>query len=187
MYVRLNLATKPLVTHRRFLAGAALVGALGGLLFLILGLRFYSLRKADADLRAKTSQYQQEMASLVEQRRELDRYFSQADTSKLQGRAVFIRDVIEARSINWTEMFMDLEKTLPAGSRIVRIEPRLDKGVVTVKFEVGAVNDEAKLKVLKSFEDSKSFSNIQLDSVHVSTQGTGDPLTIEFSAVYTRI
>jgi hypothetical protein len=49
------------------------------------------------------------------------------------------------------------------------------------------VNDEAKLKVLKAFEDSKSFSNIELDSVRVSTQGTGDPLTIEFSAVYTRI
>jgi Tfp pilus assembly protein PilN len=187
MYVRLNLATKPLVTHRRFLAGAVLVGVLGGLLFLILGLRFYSLRKADADLRAKTSQYQQEMAGLVEQRRELDRYFSQADTSKLQGRAVFIRDVIEARSINWTEMFMDLEKTLPAGTRIVRIEPRLEKGVVTVKFVVGAVNDEAKLKVLKAFEDSKSFSNIELEAVRVSTQGTGDPLMIEFSAVYTRI
>ena len=187
MYVRLNLATKPLVTHRRFLAGAALLGMLGGLLFLILGLRFYSLRKADAELRAKTGQYQQEMASLVGQRRELDHFFSQADTSKLQGRAVFIRDVIEARSINWTQMFMDLEKTLPAGSHIVRIEPRLEKGVVNVKFVVGTANDEAKLKVLKAFEESKSFSNIELESVRVATQGTGDPLTIEFSAVYTRI
>ena len=187
MYVRLNLATKPLVTHRRFLAGAALLGLLGGLLFLILGLRFYSLRKADAELRAKTGQYQQEMASLVEQRRELDHFFSQADTSKLQGRAVFIRDVIEARSINWTQMFMDLEKTLPAGSHIVRIEPRLEKGVVNVKFVVGAANDEAKLKLLKAFEESKSFSNVELQSVRVATQGTGDPLTIEFSAVYMRI
>lgn len=84
-------------------------------------------------------------------------------------------------------MFMDLEKTLPPGSHIVRIEPRLDKGVVTVKFVVGAANDAAKLKVLKAFEESKSFSNIQLEAVRVATQGTGDPLTIEFWAVYTRI
>lgn len=187
MYVRLNLATKPLETHRRFLAGAALLGVLGGLLFLILGVRFYSLRRADADLRAKSSQYQQEIASLEEQRRELDRYFSQGETAKLQGRAVFIRNVIEARSINWTQMFMDLERTLPAGTRIVRIEPKLDKGVVTVKFVVGAANDEAKLKVLKAFEDSKSFSSIEMESVRMASQGTGDPLTIEFTAVYTRI
>ncbi len=187
MYVRLNLATKPLETHRRFLAGAALLGALGGLLFLILGVRFYSLRKADADLRAKSSQYQQEMARLDEQRRELDRFFSQGETAKLQGRAIFIRNVIEARSINWTQMFMDLEKTLPPGVRVVRIEPKLDKGVVTVKFVVGATNEEAKLKLLKAFEESKSFSSIEMESVRVATQGTGDPLTIEFTAVYTRI
>jgi hypothetical protein len=56
-----------------------------------------------------------------------------------------------------------------------------------VKFVVGAANDAAKLKVLKAFEESKSFSNIQLEAVRVATQGTGDPLTIEFSAVYTRI
>ncbi len=187
MYVRLNLATKPLETHRRFLAGAALLGILGGLLFLILGLRFYSLRKADADLRAKSGQYQQEIATLNEQRKELDRYFSQGETAKLQGRAVFIRNVIEARSINWTEMFMDLERTLPPGVRIVRIEPKLDKGVVTVKFVVGATSEEAKLKLLKAFEESKSFSEIQMESVRMSTQATGDPLTIEFTAVYTRI
>ncbi len=113
MYVRLNLATKPLEPHRRFLAGAALLGVLGSLLFLILGVRFYSLRRADEDLRTKSSQYQQEMARLEEQRRELDRFFSQGETAKLQGRAVFIRNVIEARSINWTQVFLDLEKTLP--------------------------------------------------------------------------
>lgn len=187
MYIRLNLATKPLESHRKFLAGATLLGVLGGLLFLILGVRFYSLRKADEDLRAKSGQYQQEMASLKEQRRELDRFFSQGETTKLQGRAVFIRNVIEARSINWTQMFMDLEKTLPPGTRIVRIEPKLDKGVVTVKFVVGATSEEAKLKLLKAFEESKSFSSIEMEAVRIATQGTGDPLTIEFSAVYTRI
>jgi Tfp pilus assembly protein PilN len=187
MYVRLNLATKPLVTHRRFLAWAALLGAFGALLFVILGWRFYSLRTADAELRAKSSQYQQEMAKLYEQRQALDRFFAQQETAKLQGRANFILDVIEARSINWTQMFMDLEKTLPPGVHIVRIEPKLEKGTVTVKFVVGATNEEAKLKLLKAFEESKSFANIEMDSERTATQQGGDPVTIEFTAVYTRI
>jgi hypothetical protein len=187
MYVRLNLATKPLETHRRFIAGAALLGVLGGLLFLILGLRFYSLRKADEDLRVKSSQYQQEIARLNRERQELDSFFAQTENSKLQGRANFIRDVIEERSINWTQMFMDLEKMLPPGVHIVRIEPKLEKGTVTVKFVVGAINEEARLKTLKAFEESKSFSSIEMDSVRTATQAGADPLTIEFSAVYTRI
>jgi Tfp pilus assembly protein PilN len=187
MYIRLNLATKPLFTHRRFFAGAALLGVLGGLLFLILGWRFYGLRKADADLRAKSGRYQQEMTRLDAQRQELDHFFSQQENAKLQGRATFIRSIIEARSVNWTQMFMDLEKTLPPGVRIVRIEPKLDKGIVTVKFVVGAASEEAKLKLLKAFEESKSFSSIELESERIASQAGGDPLTIEFTAVYIRI
>jgi hypothetical protein len=52
MYIRLNLATKPLISHRPFLAGAAIAALVGGILFAILGWRFYTLRQADANLRS---------------------------------------------------------------------------------------------------------------------------------------
>ncbi len=115
MNIRLNLATKPLVSNRRFLAGAALLAVLGGFILLLLGWRFYSLRKADTQLRAKTQVLQTEMAKLQAQRAELDRFFAQPENVKLVDRASFITSVIQARSINWTQMFMDLEHTLPAG------------------------------------------------------------------------
>jgi hypothetical protein len=184
MYIRLNLATKPLLNQRRFLAGAALLGVLGGFIFLILGWRYYSLRRADAELRSRTRQLQAEMASLSVQRRQLDQFFSQPENTKLIDRAIFIKSVIDARSINWTQMFMDLEHTLPPGVHIVRIEPKLEKGIVSVKFVVGALNQEAELKMLKAFEESKSFSQVELLSEHVQTAQGGDPLTIEFTAVY---
>ncbi len=47
-------------------------------------------------------------------------------------------------------MFMDLEKVLPAGVRVVSIEPKQDKGRVEVKFIIGAASDEAKVKLLES-------------------------------------
>jgi Tfp pilus assembly protein PilN len=184
MNIRLNLATRPLLNHRRFLAGAAFLGVLGGLLFLILGWRYYSLRKADSEMRARTAGFQTEMANLHVQRTDLDRFFSQPENVKLIERASFIKSVIEARSINWTQMFMDLEHTIPPGVHVVRIEPRLEKGIVSVKFVIGAVNQEAELKLLKAFEESKSFSQVELISEHASNQPGSDPLTIEFSAVY---
>jgi len=79
---------------------------------------------------------------------------------------------------------MDLERTLPVGVRVVRIEPKLDKGIVTVHFVVGATNQEAKLKLLKSFENSASFSHVALISERAATQPGSDPLTIEFVAEY---
>jgi Tfp pilus assembly protein PilN len=187
MNIRLNLATKPLVSNRRFLASAALLAVLGGFILLLLGWRFYSLRRADMQLRAKTQVLQTEMAKLQEQRAELDRFFAQPENVKLVDRASFITSVIQARSINWTQMFMDLEHTLPPGVHVLRIEPKLEKGTVSVKFNVGAANQEAELKVLKAFEESKSFSHVELDVEHAATQPGSDPITVEFTAVYSAI
>ena len=102
----------------------------------------------------------------------------------MQERARFITSVIEARSFNWTEMFMDLERILPAGVHVLRIEPKLEKGSVSVKFVVGATGPEAMDKLLKAFEGSSSFSEVVLLSQQLPKQAGADPLTIEFSAVY---
>jgi hypothetical protein len=184
MYVRLNLATNPLLSHRRFLAGSVAVGILGLLLFVGLGWRAYNLRKAEEDLRARSSKIQKEMAAAGQEREALERYFAQQEAAGFQDHAKFVVGVLQARSINWTQMFMDLERILPPGVRIVRIEPKLEKGIVTVHFVVGATNQEAKLKLLKSFENSTAFSHVALQSERAATQPGGDPLTIEFVAEY---
>ncbi len=184
MFVRLNLATNPLLSHRRFLAGSAAAGVLGLLLFFGLGWRAYNLRKAEEDLRGKSSKIQKDMAAVSQERATLERYFAQQEAAGMQDRAKFVVGVLQARSINWTQMFMDLERTLPPGVRVVHIQPKLEKGIVTVHFVVGATNQEAKLKLLKSFENSSSFSHVALLSERAATQPGGDPLTIEFVAEY---
>ena len=184
MYVRLNLATKPMISHRRFFAGAAALGIVGFLFLIGLGWRFYVLRKADEAFRARSSKIQQELTAVSKQRAELEKYFEQQQAAGFQERAKFVVGVLQARSINWTQMFMDLEKTLPPGVRVVHIDPKLDKGVVSVHFIVGATSQEAKLKMLKAFEDSPSFTHVELLSERVGTQAGTDPLTIEFEAVY---
>ena len=189
MYLRLNLATKPLVSHRPFLAGAAIAALVGAILFAILGWRYYTLRQADADLRARTQQVQSEMARLEAQRAQLDRYFAQPESVGLQDQVKFTAAVMEGSSFNWTRLFMDLEHTLPPGVRVLRIEPRLDRGGAEIKFVIGAANEEAKLKLLKALEDSKSFSGLKLTDEHAGTasQPGADPLTVEFTALYSAI
>lgn len=184
MYARLNLATRPLVSHRRFFAGTVLLGAIGLLLFLGLGWRFYVLRKAEENLRARSNKLQQELNAVDAQRRDLEKYFEQQNAAGFQEHAKFVIGVLQARSVNWTQMFMDLEKTLPPGVHVVRIQPKLDKGVVTVHFLVGAANEESKVKLLHAFENSHSFAHVELLSQKEGTQAGADPLTIEFVAEY---
>ena len=72
MRVRLNLATRPLETHRPFLAAAGLVGFFGGLIFVLLGWHVYSARQAEAILRERTAENQSQLAKLERERANLE-------------------------------------------------------------------------------------------------------------------
>ncbi len=63
-------------------------------------------------------------------------------------------------------MFMDLERILPGGVRVISIEPKQVQGRVQVKLSVGTSSDEAKLKFLRALEDSKEFTDIELQNEH---------------------
>jgi type IV pilus assembly protein PilN len=189
MKVRLNLATKPLQTHRRFLAGAGLTAIVATLAFLGLGWHVYSARKIHAEQRARTESMRQEMTRLEAQRRELERYFKQKDIAELHDRAAFINTILDARSFNWTLMFMDLERILPGGVRVISIEPRQVGGHVEVKLNVGTISDEAELKFLRALEESNEFTEVQVQSVHSSNatgNTSGDQRVVQLTVVYSR-
>src|ERR1700682_1334703 len=190
MKVRLNLATKALETHRRFLAGAGLIAAFASLAFLGLGWHVYSARKVDAELRARAERTRQEMAKLETQRKDLERYFGQKDIANLHDRAAFINTILDARSFNWTLMFMDLEHILPDGVRGISIEPKQIAGHVEVKLSVGVTSDEAELKFERALEESKEFTEFKIDSVHAANPSgnqSGDQNVVQLTTVYSRI
>jgi type IV pilus assembly protein PilN len=185
MNVRLNLATKPLVSHRRFLAGAGLLAALGGIIFLALGWHVYSTLRAQEALRRKEQDNNQRAALLQNRRKELDDFFSKPENAKLKERAGFVNGIIDERSFDWTQMFMDLEKLVPVGVHVVSIQPQLEKGHMFVRFTVNATSDESKIKFLHAMENSPAFSNVELLSVH-GAQNSGDQATLELNAIYAR-
>src|ERR1700749_4057759 len=188
MKVRLNLSTKPLQTHRRFLAGAGIVGTIAGLFFLGIGLHVYLVRRGDEVYRERIVKIRTEMVGLEQQRRDLEQFFSRPENAKLHDRSAFLNTLIDEQSLNWTQMFMDLEKILPAGVRVVSIEQKHDKGVVEVKLTIGATSDEAKLKFLHALEQSPSFSQLQVLNQKQSQaqQGNNDKVDVELSVVYSR-
>jgi len=190
MKVRLNLATKALETHRRFLAASGLIAVLTALVFLLLGWQVHSVRKVDAELRVRAEKMRQERARLEVQRKDLEQFFGQKDIANLHDRASFINGFLDARSFNWTQMFMDLERVLPGGVRVVSIEPKQVKGRVEVKLTIGAATDEAKLKFLRALEESKQFTDVQVQNEHATTPAgnqSGDQRVVQLTTVYSRI
>lgn len=189
MNVRLNLATIPQETHRKFLALSSVLGIIASIVFLTLGWHVYSVRKANEALRAKIGQVERELAGLQKQRGELEEFFRRPENAKLHERSAFLNQLIDEQSLNWTQMFMDLEKILPPGVRLLDIEPKHDKDLVKVKLHVGAVSEDAKQKFLRALESSSAFSSVQENSeipVEPGPNSGPDRLRVELSVTYVR-
>jgi cell division protein FtsB len=184
MNVRLNLATKPLVSHRRFLVGAGLLAVFGSILFLVLGWHVYSTLKAQEAVRRKEQDNDRKAALLQTRRKELDAFFARPENAKLNERAAFVNGMIDERTFDWTQMFMDLEKIMPVGVHVVSIHPELQKGRMFVRLTVEAATDESKIKFLRAMESSPAFSNVELVKVNSAQNSPGQAL--ELNAIYSR-
>ncbi len=186
MRVRLNLATKPLLTHRRFLAGSAAFALVAGIVFLGLGWHVYAAYRAQSDITTKMREIRTERTNLEARREKLDAFFKRPENAKLSERAIYLNSIIEESGFLWTQMFMDLEHVKPAGVRVLSISPKMVKGEMKITLRVGASSDDAKLKFIRELEGSKVFSKVVLLSQQVSTQQGGDPLVCELSVDYAR-
>jgi type IV pilus assembly protein PilN len=190
MKVALNLATNPSQTHRKFLAASGLLWCIALIAFAALGWHVYTVRRSQSAIRARADQVQQEVTALLHQRAELQSFFAKEENAKLYERSVFLNSLIDEQSLNWTQMFMDLEKILPTGVRLISIQPKSDKGRVEVKLHIGAINDEAKLKFLRALEGSQVFREVREISAvqNEAQQGSlaSDRLQVELTVVYTR-
>jgi Tfp pilus assembly protein PilN len=186
MRVRLNLATKPLLTHRRFLVGCAAVAVVAGITFLALGWHVYAAYQSQSTIATKMKELRTERANLEVRREKLDTFFKQPENARLSERATYLNSIIEESGFLWTQMFMDLEHVKPAGVRVLSISPKMVKGDMKITLKVGAASDDAKLKFIRALESSKVFSKVILLSEQVSTQAGGDAQVFELSMDYAR-
>jgi Tfp pilus assembly protein PilN len=185
MKLRLNLSTAPLENKRPFLALTGVLGALGLVVFLVLGQAAYSSWRANRHLRAEISRWQGEIRANQEKQASLQAYFQTQQAKQVLDRAAFLNSLIGQRSFPWTKIFMDLEQTLPPGVRVVSISPKLENGRALVGLTIGAQSDDSKIKFLQALEKSSAFTDIHvIDDRHQDRQGATDPITVQLTAWY---
>lgn len=188
MKIRLNLSTVPLESNRRFTVGASIIGAVGVLALLILSFQTYSAWRSDKILRARRNDLDARIAKLQLQRQQLSSFFENPGTVQRRQRAAYLNSLIQQRAFPWIKIFMDLERILPEGVRVVSIEPKLVGDTVQLTFLVGAMTDESKLKFLKTLEHSPEFSKIQLLSEsHPARADQTDRIVLSLQAEYSVI
>jgi Tfp pilus assembly protein PilN len=188
MKVRLNLATSPLESKRRFAVGASVMGSLALLGLVLLSWNAYAVWRADKVFRARQTVLENQIAALQQRRQSLEAFFDQPETVKRRQRAAELNALIQQRAFPWIKIFMDLEGILPEGVRVASIEPKLSGDNVQLRIVVGALTDESKLQFLKTLERSPEFSHIQLlNESNVTRTDQADRVMLELQAQYSVI
>jgi type IV pilus assembly protein PilN len=188
MKVRLNLSTSPLESNRRFALGASVIGTIAVVALLVLSYRTFSAWRSDKALRARQDGLELQIAKLQQQRKGLSEFFENPQTVQRRQRAAYLNSLIQQRAFPWIKIFMDLERILPEGVRVVSIEPKLAGDNVQLTVLVGAMTDEGKLKFLKALENSPEFSRIELLSeTRPISAGQTDRVMLTLQAQYSVI
>jgi type IV pilus assembly protein PilN len=120
--------------------------------------------RRDKVMTAQQDELESQIARLQQQRQSLSEFFENSQTVQRRQRAAYLNSLIQQRAFPWIKIFMDLERILPEGVRIVSIEPKLSGDTVQLTVLVGALDDQSKLKFLKALESSPEFSHIELIS-----------------------
>lgn len=119
-------------------------------------------RAATGQRRVEAQRLEREIADLRNERAQLEQFFADPSTRLLTQRAAFLNSIIDQRSFPWTDLFVDLEKRLPAGVHVVSLAPSLEGEHVAVKLRAGALSDKSKLDFLKALETAPEFSHLEL-------------------------
>ena len=165
MNLRLNLATTPQANNRPFVAGSIVGGVVALIALILLAHAAHSEWESQRELRAQISAVQQQISAREAQQQQLAVYFAGPEVKRTLQRSEFLNSLIDERTFPWTRIFTDLEHTLPAGVRVLSIEPKLDKGRAEVFLQVAADTDTSEVQFLKAMETSKAFSGLVVKDI----------------------
>jgi hypothetical protein len=188
MKLRLNLASAPQANHRPFVAATTLVGALGLVALALLSHAAYTSWQSNRELRADTARWEAQIRVDRRKQQQLRSYFHSAAVKEVLDRSNFLNSLIDERSFPWTRIFMDLEKTLPPGVRVVSISPQLVNGRAEVDLEIGSSTDEGTIRFLQAIEKSKMFSDLVVNKqTRLNQPGAADKIVLDLTVWYSTL
>ena len=184
MRLNINLATRPYEDVRKFLARWGTLTALlavitAGLLYLAI-----SNWRSSRTINSQIAEYQAKIDGLEKDRTNAADTLNKPENKAVAGTSRFFNDVIQRKSLSWTRVFMDLERIMPNGLRVLSITPELNKdNQLIIRLQVGGNSHEKAVDLVHRMEESSTFRRPQLHSENV-IQGAGDNIQFEITSQY---
>ncbi len=176
MRININLATRPYRDVRQFLqtwgTGTVLLA------LLTVGLCWYTFHAwhQSRSARGQVALLQSEIRQLDSQRAAGIAMLNQPQNREVASQSAFLNGLIARRSFSLTQLFMELERIMPARLRVTSIAPTLNKSnQIEIHMLVGGDAREQALELVRRLEDSPSFRQPELRSETLAQNSPGTP------------
>jgi Tfp pilus assembly protein PilN len=159
--LRTNLATRPFYNERAVQLGLALVAIIVLAVTAFNVAQLVRLNASQRTLGAHAAEAESEAARL---RQEAATIRAQINTKELETVASAAREangIIDQRAFSWSELFDQLEQTLPDDVRITEVDPTLTpEGQFVIRIAVEARRSEDVDQFIESLEKTGSFRDV---------------------------
>ncbi|MGH9722690.1 MAG: hypothetical protein ACRD8O_20975 [Bryobacteraceae bacterium] len=171
MKIAINLASEPFRRDRPVIAGSFVVGALlAGLLGLLIYLSLTE-RTQLAETHATIDRLNASIRAVATEQEKIEAVIRRPENAEVFERSVFLNSLLTRKGISWTQIFADLEKTLPHNVRVISIRPWMNsRSQVNLDMNVGSEQTEPLIELLKRLESSDLFGRTSVSNRLPPTQ-----------------
>ena len=124
-----------------------------------------------AGLRHEIARVNRQIATTQTEQAKLDGILRQPANASVLERSLFINTLILHKAISWSQLFSDLEKTLPYNVKIVALHPYVN-GSNQVKLDLTLASEQTApvIEAVRAFEKSPRFGTVSPNGLAPPTQ-----------------
>lgn len=161
MRIPINLASQPFRRDRAMLVASMAVAAALVVTLAILSMLALADRQQLGELSGRIKIINRQIDATKAEQAKLDGILRQPANASVLERSVFLNTLILHKAISWSQLFSDLEKTLPYNVKLVALHPYVN-GSNQVKLDVTLASEQPDpvVNAVRSFEKSPRFGTV---------------------------
>jgi len=169
--LRTNLSTRPFYNERGVHAVAALLGVIVLAITAWQVVRVVRLSKYKTELNAAISRDREESGKNAAEAQQIRQGLDQKQLTELASSAKEARNLIAQRTFSWTELFNQLEATLPGDVMLMGVHPEIADGVTQLHMEIQGKGEDVIEAFWDRLEKTGSFRDAEWSNVTVTEEG----------------
>jgi len=181
--LRTNLSTRPFYNERAVHAVVAVLAVLAIALAAWQVTRILALSHEKTELNATILRDKAQAESAARDAAQVRSGLDQKELALVTAAASEANDLIEQRTFSWTELFNQLQATLPEDVMLTSIRPEFKDSVTTINVDLLGKRTEDIDEFWDHLEKTGAFHDIQWSNVQATDEGFRQ---IQMKAIYTR-